>query len=125
ATAEQVAEDVPEATGERAGVEASAAEAGERAAAAVVLLALLGIREHIVGLRDLLEALLRSLVARVAVRVVLARQLAVSLLDLLIGGALAYPEGLVVVGPGCHLMYLLAGDQNARGPDHGIPQPAS
>ena len=53
-------------------------------------------------LRDLLEALLGLLVARVAVRVVLARQLAVGLLDLLVGGVLADPEDLVVVGPLSH-----------------------
>ena len=64
----------------------------------VVGLALVGIREHVVGLGDLLEALLGLLVARIAVRVVLARQLAVGLLDLLVGGVLADPEGLVVVG---------------------------
>ena len=51
--------------------------------AGVVLLALLGVRERVVGLLDLLEALLGRAVAGVAVGVVLAGQLAVGLLDLL------------------------------------------
>ena len=51
---------------------------------AVVLLALVGVRQDVVGLGDLLEALLGLRVARVAVRVVLARELAVGLLDLLL-----------------------------------------
>ena len=44
-------------------------------AAGVVLLALVGIRQHRVRLLDLLEALLGLLVARVRVRVPLAREL--------------------------------------------------
>jgi hypothetical protein len=48
----------------------------------VVQLALLRIREHVVRLGDLLEALLGRPVARVDVRVVLARELAVALFDL-------------------------------------------
>src|SRR5690606_24874823 len=55
------------------------------AAAAVVLLALLLVAQRVVGLLDLLEALGRLRVVRVAVRVVLARQLPVLLLD--VGGA--------------------------------------
>ena len=54
----------------------------------VVLLALLGIGERVVGALDLLELLLRRRVVGVAVRVVLARQLPVRLLDLLLGGLL-------------------------------------
>src|SRR5205814_131305 len=70
--AEQVGQDVSH----RGGIEVEVAEATkaaaraagrERAGAAVVLLALLGIAEHIVGLRDLLEALLGLLVVGVAV----------------------------------------------------------
>ncbi len=70
--------------------------------AGVVLLALLGIAEHVVGLGDLLEARLRLLVVRVAVGVVLTRELAVGLLDLLGGRLLVDPERLVVVGTRCH-----------------------
>src|SRR6185437_554847 len=49
----------------------------------VINLALLLVAEDVVGLRDLLELLLRLLVARVHVRVILARQLAEGLADLL------------------------------------------
>jgi hypothetical protein len=47
----------------------------------VIALALLWIGEHCIGLPDLLELLLRALVARVDVRVILARQLAIGFLD--------------------------------------------
>jgi hypothetical protein len=50
----------------------------------VVLLALLGIGEDVVGGGDLLELFLRRGVVGVAVRVVFARQLPVRLLDLLV-----------------------------------------
>src|SRR5262249_17542637 len=43
----------------------------------VVVATLLGIREHVVGARDLLEAVLGGLVAGIHVRVVLARELAI------------------------------------------------
>ena len=56
--------------------------AAEQATTAVVGLALLGVREHVVGLLDFLEALLGFGVTGVAVRVVLAHQFAVRLLDL-------------------------------------------
>src|SRR5206468_2490694 len=48
----------------------------------VVLLPLLGVREHVVRVLDLLEALLGLLVARIRVRVVLTGKLPVGLLDL-------------------------------------------
>jgi hypothetical protein len=73
-------------------------KAAERPGAAVVLLALLRVAEHVVGLGDLLEARLGLLVVRVAVGVVLARELAVGLLDLLGGRLFVDPERLVVVG---------------------------
>ena len=63
----------------------------------VVLLALLGVGERVVGALDLLELLLRLRVVGVAVRVVLARQLAVRLLDLLVGGLLGDAEHLVEI----------------------------
>jgi ABC-type uncharacterized transport system permease subunit len=62
--------------------------------AAVVRLALLGIGQDVVRLRDLLEALLGVLVPRIAIRVILARELAVGLLDLLVGGVLPTPRVL-------------------------------
>ena len=81
---------------------AGAGPGGERTGAAVVLLALLRVAQHVVGLGDLLEARLCLLVVRVAVGVVLAREFAVGLLDLLGRRFLVDPERLVVVGTRCH-----------------------
>ena len=58
------------------------AAGAEEDPAAVVLLALVRVADDVVGRLDLLEALLGLRVVRVAVRVVLARELAVGLLDL-------------------------------------------
>ena len=63
----------------------------------VVLLALLRIREDVVGALDLLEALLGRLVARVLVRVVLPRELPVGLLDLVRRGVLLDAQHLIEV----------------------------
>ena len=83
AAVEEVREDVAEpARVEAAEAAAAGGAPGRPEAAPVVGLALLGIREQVVGLLDLLEALLGLLVVRVAVGVVLADQLAVGLLDL-------------------------------------------
>ena len=82
----------PPAAAERA----PAAEAREHAAG-VVLLALLGVRERVVGLLDRLEAVLGLRVVGVAVGMVLAGQLAVGLLDLLRGGVPGDPEHVVEV----------------------------
>src|SRR5690606_30564576 len=110
APVEQAAEDVTEAAAEAAGpglaalgapeevaqveVEGAAARPGagtepaaaEQRAGLVVLLALLGVTEDVVRLGDLLEALLRLGVALVGVRVELAGELPVRLLDLGLGG---------------------------------------
>ena len=103
--AEEVGEDVAEAARVEARLAAAAApDVRERVAQlAVVLLALVGIAEHVVGLGDLLEALLGLRVARVLVGVVLARELAVGLLDV-VGRRLALDaEHLVVILGGGHL----------------------
>src|SRR3954470_7000300 len=63
----------------------------------VVLAALVGVAEHLVGFVDLLEARFGHLVPGVHVRVVLAGQLAVGLLDLLVGGRLGEPQRRVIV----------------------------
>ena len=73
------------------GAARAAAEAAE-SAARVVLPALFGIRERVVGLLDLLEALLGLAVVGVPVGVPFARQRAVGLLDLLVGGPPATPS---------------------------------
>src|SRR5204862_2480127 len=82
---------------------ATAAEAAERPLATVVLLALVGVAERVVGGRDLLEARLGVGIAGVAVGVVLARELAVGLLDLILRGLAVDAERLVVVGAPSHL----------------------
>jgi hypothetical protein len=63
----------------------------------VVDLALVGVREHLVGLGELLEALLGLRVVRVGVRVRLAGEAAEGLLDLGLVGLAADAEDLVVV----------------------------
>src|SRR5439155_13783686 len=72
---------------------------------AVVFRALLGVAQHLVGAVNLLEALLGTLIARVYVRMMLARQLAVGLFDFFLRGAALEPQHLIVVS--CH-RYLVA-----------------
>jgi hypothetical protein len=68
----------------------------------IVLGALVGIAEDLVGLVDLLEFFLGFLVAGVIVRVILQGQLAVRLFDLLGAGALGDAQHLIVVSFFCH-----------------------
>src|SRR5262249_17884766 len=78
APAEEPAAEVAEVAEVEVGEARAAGPAGDaavRRAPGVVLLALLGVGEDVVGALDLLEVLLRSLVAGVLVRVVLAREL--------------------------------------------------
>jgi hypothetical protein len=90
AAAEQVGQDVAEASGLEAAEAALArplpgarpAARAEEDPAAVVLLALVRVADDVVGRLDLLEALLGRRVVRVAVGVVTARELAVGLFDL-------------------------------------------
>src|SRR5690606_1952537 len=102
---EQAAEDVADvadvfeaeparAAGTAAG---EAGRGGPEAAHLVVLLAPLGVADHVVGGGDLLEPLLGGGVAGVGVGVVLAGQLPVRALDLLGGGRLRHAEDPVVV----------------------------
>ena len=64
---------------------------------------LLRVGEHLVGLLGLLELLfgLLGIVALVAVRVVLHRELAISLLDVFLGGVFCHAQGFVVIAL-CH-----------------------
>jgi hypothetical protein len=62
-----------------------------------VHVALVGVGEDRVGLGGLLELLLGLLVAGIAIRVVLERQLAIRALDFLLGGGPRNAEDLVVV----------------------------
>jgi hypothetical protein len=63
----------------------------------VVLAPLLRVREYLVGLVDLFEALLGLRIVRVDVRMVLASEAPEGALDLLFVGVPADAEGLVVV----------------------------
>ena len=66
-------------------------------APAVVLLALVGIRQDRVGLADLLKQGLGALVAGVDVGMVLARQLAIGGLELFFGGGAGNAEHRIVI----------------------------
>ena len=63
----------------------------------VVFLAVGLVGQHLVGLADLLETILRRFVARIAIGVVLARELAIGLLDLLVRSLLGDSERLVEI----------------------------
>ncbi len=75
----------------------------------VVNLALLGIAENVVGLGERLELLLRALVAGIDVGMILARELAESLADVVRRGSLLHAkDGVVVfvfVGRGGHDLF--------------------
>src|SRR5205814_1329890 len=94
--AEQIAEvaDV-EAAEVEVDVLAARTRTSVRRAEAVVLLALLLVREHVVRPLHVLEAVLCLLVAGVLVRVVLARELAIRLLDLVLRRALRHAQRVV------------------------------
>jgi hypothetical protein len=64
---------------------------------AIVEAALLLVGQNGVGLGRFLEAFLGVAVVRVAIRMMLQRQLAIGALDLLIGGRALDPEDVVVV----------------------------
>ena len=72
----------------------------------VVLSALLGIRQHLIGLVDLLEALLRFFVARVDIGMVLLRELSIGALDGRFIRAPVHAENLVIISL-CHMSTLL------------------
>src|SRR5262249_127504 len=97
--AEQIAEVAEVVDREVAAAEVARVEARPGATAvlaeAVVLLALLLVGERVVRVLDLLELLFRGGVARVLVRVVLRRQLAVRLLDLIGRGVLLDAQRVV------------------------------
>jgi hypothetical protein len=103
--AEDVAEDVAEGLGKAAealgACAAAGAHVGVHAGVAVLVIggALLRVGQHLVGLLGLLELLLRLLgpVTLVAVRVMLHGQLAVGLLDVLLGRVLGDAEDFVVI----------------------------
>src|SRR5262249_28745010 len=93
--AEEVADDVLEAATEVEAAEPALLEGG--VPETIVAAAALGIGEYLIGLADLLEALLGPLVARVLIRVILERGFAVGLLELFVAAAPGAPQPLVVV----------------------------
>src|SRR5579875_418408 len=96
--AEHLFEDVGKAAGVEAEIAASAAALLEsRVAEAIVSRALLLVLQDVVGLVDVLELLLRHLVARVAVRVILHGELSERLLDVVARGFSPYAEQLIEV----------------------------
>ena len=106
--AEHIAKDVAKSFGETAGTKAAAhATVGVYAGMAVLVIgcALLTVREHLVGLFDLLELLFGFLgfFTLIAVRVVLHGQLAVGLLDFIVRGRLGDAQNFVIVAFG-HVM---------------------
>src|SRR5262249_1007338 len=117
--AEEVLEEIAVAAEEVLEVEGPALELRRRAAfgysgpeplaEAVVLRALFGVGEHLVGARGLLEFLLGLLVARSASGVVLQRELADRLLDLVGARAALDAEDRVVVARFHGLILLRAG----------------
>ena len=106
AAAEEAREDVPEVAEVAEALEARAAEAGARVeggvAVLVVLRALVVVGEDLVGLVDLLEALLAGLVARMQIGMVLLGELSICFFDLLGARALLQAEHLVVIAFVCH-----------------------
>src|SRR5688572_6279626 len=104
--AEDLAEDVAERVGESTEALGSrpapaGAEAGRRVHAGVPELivgrALLRIRKNLVGFLRFLEFLLGALVVRIAIRMVLHRELPVDLLQVLVGRIATQPQDRVVV----------------------------
>ncbi len=96
AAAEEAAEEVAEV--EVGEVDVGGTRAAVAGAEGVVLLALVRLAQHVVGLLDLLELRLRRRVARIAVGVVLTRELAIRLLQLVGRGVLGDTERRVVGG---------------------------
>src|SRR5262249_19594567 len=101
--AEEIVEDVGECRGELGAETMRPAAAGvfeSGVAEAIVGGALVAVLEHVIGLVELLEAMLAFLVARIAVRMVLHGELAECGLELRVGSGTRYPQDLVVVAFG-------------------------
>ena len=112
----QAAEDVAE-VGEDRRIEAGAGlrrHAGM--AEAIVAAALVGVRENGVRLGRFLEFLFGGVVAGVAVRMVLQRQLPIRALDLLIGGVFRHAEDFVVVAFAHALATFTMAGRSSRSP---------
>src|SRR5690554_1559793 len=106
---EDFTEDVAKRIGKSPGAAHASAHAGVRIHACMTVTVVgrpfLLVGQHFVSLFDFLELLFGFLAVRIAVRVVLHCQLAISLLELIVGGVLGYPQDLVVIAF-CHLSCL-------------------
>ena len=91
----------------------------------VVELALLRIAEDVVGVGDILEFILGFLVARVDIRMILAREFAVCLANLLLGGASVDSKNLVVIPVGHGRSRIAPGRGVSRGRRTFAPQMGS
>src|SRR5262249_28887134 len=89
------------------GVDAAAPRLG-RVTELVVAVAAIGIAQHFVGFGGFLEARLGAVVAGIAVGMELQGELAIGLLDDLVGGVALDPKHLVVVALGGHQRSSLA-----------------
>src|SRR5215472_423987 len=96
--AEEVAENIAE-VGEVRGIESAetSTTVDRRVTVLVIAGALVGIHENAISLSAFLELLFRLSVSRIAVRMVLHGQLAVSALDLLLRGRAGYAQNFVVI----------------------------
>src|SRR5450830_980352 len=107
ATAKDVAKDIAKAVGKTAATKAATATAHVRVHACmtitVVCIALFRIGQHFVGFFDFLELFFRFLTVRIAVRMVLHRQFAVSLFDLFFRSIFCDTECLVKITL-CHVV---------------------
>ena len=99
-SAEDVAEDVAEGVGKAAETGTCCASAGGVHAGMAVLVvggAFAGVAEYFVGFLRLLEVLFRFWIIRIAVRMMLHRQLAIGLFEVLLGSIAIDPEHFVIV----------------------------
>ena len=100
AAAEEAAENVAQVAEVEAAVESGAgAEVGVHAGMAVLVIPglLIGVRQDLIGLVDLLEVLLGILVAGIQVRMVLPGHFFICFFDLVLRGALGHAQDLVVI----------------------------
>src|SRR5690606_4326329 len=96
--AEDVTEDVTKGICKAAGASAhTVVGINAGMAVAVVGIALLRIREHLVSLLGFLEFFFRFLAARIAIRVMFHREFAIRLLELVFRGTLADTKNLVKI----------------------------
>ena len=108
AASEERIENIPEATESAESAATETTGCAVLIACAIVIAALIRIREHLISVSDRFELLVRVL-TRVQVRVELTGKLAVGALDFLFRSVLGYPQGFVVVSHDVNKSLSLAG----------------